>query len=481
VCPQEDEESITHGAGPNRYGETMKQMITWMLLLLSGVAGATPDPPAVTGLPDFADLVDALVPTTVHIQVQRGPAVAPGLQQLRRDYQLPGSASSGPPTHGQITSGSGVIVDSRGVVLTNHHVVDAAHTIQITLVDKRVFAAEVVGSDPRTDVAVLRVQTEDPLPAATLGDSSQLRVGQWVLAVGNPFDFPFSVTAGIVSGRGRRGLNQDKILDYIQTDASVNLGSSGGPLFNLRGEVVGINTAIFSLNEERPQNAGISFAIPIDMAARIAKELLKTGRVAYSSIGAATRDSPTGPDDPRPGAEVVQIAPKGPAERGGLRRGDVIIAINSQPVGSQVDLQGMVLATGVGTPLTVRFERGEATREIKIKTVDEHDLGEWEHHDDATQWGGAKLVLADPERLSGQGIALPEHKSPGLLVVAVVPDSPADTAGLAPGDVLLEIQRKPIKSVDHLLGTVRGRNTAVVGFWRGTTMQLAVVGGLNTP
>lgn len=433
--------------------------------------------PLVQGLPDFADLADAVLPTTVHIRVERGAAVAAGLQQLQRDYGLPQGPQSA-TKKGQ-TTGSGVIVDPSGVIITNHHVVNGAQKIIITLSDKREFPAKVVGTDPRTDVAVLKVSTDTELPAAPLGDSDTLRVGQWVIAVGSPFDFDFSVTAGIVSARGRRGLAKDEIQDYIQTDASVNPGSSGGPLFNLAGQVVGINTAIYSPDHDKSQNAGISFAIPSNMAKRISDELLKTGRVAYAGIGAITRDRRSGPDEPRPGAEVTQVAPKGPAERAGLRRGDVVIAVNKEPVGSAADLRGIILSKGVGSKLSLTYQRGKKVRETKLKTVDEQDLGRWERSADAVEWAGASIVLAKPELLAEHGIVLPKHKSPGLLVVRVKPNSPADTAGLAPGDVLLEVQRKPIKSVDFLLGELRGRNTAMIIYWRGTGMLLAAVGGLK--
>jgi S1-C subfamily serine protease len=456
----------------------MIAILAWLVLLCAAPALAEPEAPLVEGLPDFSRLAEAVVPTTVQIRVERGAADAAGLQQLRRDYQLPNRPKRA-PYMGQ-TTGSGVIIDPEGIVLTNHHVVNGAQKILVTLHDKRVFAATVIGSDPRTDVAVLRMAVEGKLPAATIGDSDVLKVGQWVVAVGNPFDFQFTVTAGIVSARGRRGLARDEIQDYIQTDASVNPGSSGGPLFNLAGEVVGINTAIYSPDHERSQNAGISFAIPSKMARRIADELIQTGRVAYAGVGAATRDDPADKDDPRPGAAIVQIAPKGPAERAGLRRGDVIIAVDGEAVGSAADFRGIILAKGVNTQVRLRFERGSAVREARLRTVDEHKLGDWGRHEEAVEWGGASLVLADAARLASQGIALPEHKSPGLLVVKVKPGSPADTAGLAPGDVLLEIHRKPIESLDHLLGMVRNRNTALVGFWRGRGMHLAAVGGLKS-
>jgi S1-C subfamily serine protease len=455
----------------------MSLLLSCALWLTAPVVAAGPVTSKVKGPPDFADLAEAVLPTTVHIRVERGAPVAAGLQQLQRDYDLP-SGPRGPATGGQ-TTGSGVIVDATGVVLTNHHVINGAQRILVTLSDKQQFSAAVVGSDPRTDIAVLRVLTEEPLSAAPIGDSDALRVGQWVVAVGSPFGFNFSVTAGIVSARGRRGLAADEIQNYIQTDASVNPGSSGGPLFNMAGELVGINTAIYSPNHAESQNAGISFAIPSNMAMRIARELLRTGRVAYAGIGAITRDRPPGPDQPRPGAEVSQVAPKGPAERAGLRRGDVVIAVNGEPIGSASDLRGFILSQGVGTKLSLRYQRGDKTRETSIRTVDEQDLGKWERTPDAVQWAGASIVLAQPGLLAKHGIALPKHRSLGVLVVQIEPGSPADIAGLAAGDVLLEIQRQPIEGVDHLLGLVRGRNTAMVGYWRGTGMLLAAVGGLK--
>jgi S1-C subfamily serine protease len=462
---------------------TRPHALSLILLLCSAtgtsglVLGAEPAPALVSGLPDFADLAEAVLPSTVHIRVERGAAAAAGLQQLQRDLQLPTSPHS-PAKKGQ-TTGSGVIVDASGVILTNHHVVNGARRVLITLSDKREFAAEVVGTDPRTDIAVLRIDAGGALQAAVLGDSDTLRVGQWVVAVGSPFDFHFSVTAGIVSARGRRGLAQDEIQDYIQTDAAVNPGSSGGPLFNLAGEVMGLNTAIYSPNHEQSQNAGISFAIPSNMAKRISDELLQTGRVVYAGIGAITRDRRPGPDEPRPGAEVTQVASRGPAERAGLRRGDVVIAVNGEPVGSAADFRGSILAKGVGAKITLRYQRGDREREARVKAVDERDLGRWEQTPEAVKWAGASLVLAQSALLGEHGIVLPKHASPGLLVLAVVPNSSADIAGLAPGDVLLEVQRKPIEGVDHLLGQLRGRNTAMVGYWRGTGMLLAAVGGLQ--
>jgi S1-C subfamily serine protease len=455
------------------------QLLLFLFAVRASVAAANP---VSTSLPDFAELAERLTPATVYIEVQRGAAVASGLQQLARDYDLPKPQDRAAPPLGRST-GSGVIVDRAGIVLTNHHVVNGATGIHVSLMDKRKFKATLIGSDPRTDVAVLKIVNKTDFVAAQVGDSDTVRVGEWVMAIGHPFDFQFTVTAGIVSARSRRDIAQDEIQDYIQTDAAVNPGSSGGPLFDMGGQLVGINTAIFSPDKTAAQNAGISFAIPINLAWRVAKELIGTGRVTYAGMGADTRDSLPGPDDPRPGAEVTQVSPGGPAERAGLRRGDVVIAIDGEPIGGASDLRGIILARGVGARLAVRFERGLREKTTHLVTANEAALRDTgvPIPKNAIRWAGATLQLASPSMLAKQGIAFPEHKSPGILVLAVEPGSPVDTAGIAPGDVLLEIQRKPIESIDGLFGLTRGQNTALVGFWRGTTMQLAAVGGLNQP
>jgi S1-C subfamily serine protease len=466
----------------------VRSMTRFLLLSLIGLASvpisrAVPSAGAPgTAALDFADLAEAVTPTTVYIEVKRGKVVAAGLQQLARDYDLPQTPDTGPDMPGRST-GSGVIVDTRGIVITNHHVVNGATAIRVSLADKRRFVAKLIGSDPRTDVAVLQIQHTGAFVAADVGDSDTVRVGQWVMAIGHPFDFQFTVTAGIVSARGRRDIAQDEIQDYIQTDAAVNPGSSGGPLFDLSGNVVGINTAIFSPDKSATQNAGISFAIPINLAWRVATELIETGRVSYAGLGAETLDSPAGPNDPRPGAEVSSVNPGGPAEQAGLRRGDVVIAIDGEPIGSAADLQGLILARGVGARLAIRYERGNQERTTHLVTADEAALRRTDVRipDNAVKWAGATLLLAEASLLARQGIALPDHPSPGILVLAVAPGSPADTAGIAPGDVLLEVQRKPIENIDGLLGLTRGQNTAMVGFWRGTSMQLAAVGGLTQP
>lgn len=454
----------------------MNNGLKFFLLSLASVVG-TPIASAQPIGPDFVDLAQTVLPTTVHIHVERGPLIASGIQQMARDYALPTPR----PDDGavQVSTGSGVIMDPKGLVLTNHHVVNGARNIRITLHDQRRFEAKLVGHDPRTDVALLKIQSDGPFKAATFGDSDTLAVGQWVVAVGHPFDFPFTVTAGIVSALGRRALGQNEIQDYIQTDVAVNPGSSGGPLFNTASEVVGINTAIFSPDKENLANAGISFAIPSSMATRIADELIEHGRVRYSSIGVQTNDASPSKSMPRPGARVTQVVARGPGEDAGLRRGDIIVTVNGKPVPSKKALEGLILSRAVGSTLQLGIRRGKKSFLTPIKTADADDV---ESSKDPSKtrikgekWAGMTLVDSTQKRLTQRGISIPKDAFGGALIVGLEPDSIAAMAGLRIGDVLLKIQNTPIPGVDDLLTTVDNHPVAMVTFWRGQNFYLAVL------
>ncbi len=431
--------------------------------------------------PDFADLSEAVLPTTVHIRVERGALVSPGIQQMARDYSLP--VPHGGNQAVQQSTGSGVIFDHRGLVLTNHHVINGAQSIRVTLFDQRTFDAVPLGSDPRTDVAVLRIKGSGPFAAASIGDSDTLRVGQWVVAVGHPFDFPFTVTSGIVSALGRRSLARNEIQDYIQTDVAVNPGSSGGPLFNTDGMVVGVNTAIFSPDKENLANAGISFAIPSRMAMRIAAQLASTGEVAYAGIGVSTKDAPATHADPRPGAQVDQVQAGGPADIAGLRRGDVIISVDGEPIPNSKAFRALILAQPIGVKLAISHKRGLKTKLIKVKTVDAASIGPTASTpiEGATHWAGMQLVDVNAKRLTQRGIALPKESTSGVLVAAVASDSPADLAGILPGDVLLQVQKTILGGVDDLLATVENREVVLISFWRGQYRYLAALANRDQP
>jgi len=460
------------------------------LSLLMAVPVSAPVPsladlpgPAVLG-EAFADLAGRVGPTTVHIESHAGAGVSTGLDQLSRDFQFTLPQQRAAEADGPRSTGSGVIIDPDGLVLTNHHVVGGAREVIVTLHDKRSFHATVVGTDPRTDVAVLKLHArpEDlPLPAAAVGDSDQVRVGEWVMAVGHPFDFQFSVTVGILSARGRRDLTRDEIQDYLQTDAAVNPGSSGGPLFNIRGELVGINTAIFNPGRTA-QNAGIAFAIPSNMALRIAQELRDTGRVGRATIGVQATTRAPSQDNPRPGAEITRVVPDGPAEEAGLRRGDVVVAIDGEPVGSDKELRSMVLSKGTAADLTVRVERGARTIDLKVHTRAARDgaLPGVKLPDDAIEWAGLVLAPPTPERMGRLGVTPPpDERMRGVLVLAVAPASPGSAAGLSPGDILLEVSGSHVEDPDQLLQLMQGKRGAAVTFWRSGGQATAVIGGLE--
>lgn len=464
-------------------------MLSLLLLLTAGVRAETPPPPprdegalaSARALGTaFADLAAYVEPATVHIEAERTMALSKGLDQLMRDFSLPRDEAI--VVQGSAT-GSGVIVKPEGLILTNHHVVGGATRVNVTLHDKRSYPGIVLGTDARTDVAVLQLQrdpAEGPLPWVAMGDSDALRVGEWVVAVGHPFEFNFSVTAGIVSARGRRGIAADEIQDYIQTDAAVNPGSSGGPLFNLSGELIGINTAIFAPG--KASNAGIAFAIPSNMAWRVARELLDSGRVGRATLGVETIDRPPTLANPRPGAEVVRVFPKGPAERAGLRRGDVVIAFGGEPLADSAELRGMVLAAGTGTVHALQWERGDEVLDAEVTTRDARELAmpDGPPPADGRQWGGMVLAPPTPERAARFGVAAElEGGLPGLIVLAVAPASPAAVAGVAPGDLVLEVGRVPIEGVDHLDTLRTGRRTATLTVWRDGQPVVAVLAGLE--
>ncbi|NOY27562.1 MAG: PDZ domain-containing protein [Oligoflexia bacterium] len=426
----------------------------------------------------FASVAAAVTPATVYIDAQKGPPVAAGLAELMRDYRLPSPDSDGQKVE---SSGSGVIISKDGLVLTNYHVIAGASSPVVTLYDRRSFPAELVGGDARTDIAVLRILGKGPFPWAELGDSDAVRVGQWVMTVGHPFDFQFTVTTGIISARGRRNLFHDEIQDYLQTDAAMNPGSSGGPLFDLSGRVIGINTAIYTVPGTSSQNTGISFAIPSSMAHRVADELLNTGRVARASLGLNTRDRPFSVDHPNPGAEITRVAPGSPAAAAGLLPGDVILTVDGERVIGSDDLRALVLARGVHVDLDIGWQRQAQPHHAVVRTGDEQDLESTDLPvpDDAVEWAGLTVVIAAPADLATFNHEDPSSPAGGLLVLSVAPDSSAAIAGLMPGDLLVEAGISDLHTPQDLIEAAGQRRSLTLHFFRADGENWAALGGLR--
>jgi len=423
------------------------------------------------GMPSsFAELAGKLSPTVVNVKVTKVEKATFHRPQIpegpfgdffeRFFKEMPESRRSQ-------GAGSGVIISQDGYVLTNNHVVEDAKEVTVTLASKEEFKAKVVGRDPKTDLAVLKIEPRKVLPAAALGDSEQLRVGDWVVAIGNPFGLNHTVTSGIVSAKGRV-IGAGPYDDFIQTDASINPGNSGGPLFNMRGEVVGINTAII------PYGQGIGFAIPVNTAKPLIPQLVSKGEVTRGYLGVSIQSMT--PDlakalkvGDREGALVADVISGSPADKGGIERGDIIIRYNGKAVKDSHDLPAMVAATPVGEEATVTVLRDGKEHQLPIKVgklPSEEAKLEKSVQPAKGKWG---LQLHDLSPQIAQQFRLEADQ--GVVVVGVEPGSPADEAGIQQGDVIVEVERHPVSSVndvkekideakdkDHLLLLVQREN-----------------------
>ncbi|WP_438025217.1 trypsin-like peptidase domain-containing protein [Sorangium sp. So ce233] len=372
----------------------------------------------------FADVADKVGPAVVQIEVTVGEDVASPLRWFRDGGQRRGL-------------GSGVIFSPDGGILTNNHVIDGARAITVRLRDGRMFAGRVAGRDPATDLAVIRVDAKD-LPAATFGDSDAARVGAWVVAIGSPFGLGHTVTTGVLSAKGRGGVGVNDVEDYLQTDASINPGNSGGPLVDLDGRVLGINTMVVSRGQ------GIGLAVPANMARRVAEQLLRSGRVERAFIGVGLQDltpqlAAAMQSPPRAGALVNAVTPGGPAARSNLQPGDVITSVAARPVRDAQDVIRELFNHNVGETLTLEVVRGGQRYQARVTLAPRSEPPP-----------PALPVQRAPAQHPGLGLTLrdaPAPRGPGreggsiARIVAVANDSPAERAGLRPGDVILEADR----------------------------------------
>jgi serine protease Do len=369
----------------------------------------------------------------------------------------------GPERVPETGTGSGVVVRRDGYVLTNNHVVRNADKIRVTLEDGRAFDAEVVGTDPKSDVAVIKIKA-DGLDPAKLGNSDQLEVGEWVLAIGNPFQLSSTVTAGIVSAVGRSNIGLADYEDFIQTDAAINPGNSGGALVNLDGDVVGINTAIASRSGG---NQGIGFAIPINMASRIMDSLISHGKVVRGWMGVSIQNITDttaeifGMDRPH-GALVGQVTPGSPAEDAGVRQGDVVVSIDGKQVKDVEDLQLKIVDHDPGTKVDLGILRDGRERSITV------ELGELQTDEAAKAENGGEQGSLSGRSTDLLGLRLEELTRPvrteldippgveGLLVTDVDPSKPAGRAGLQRGDIIMQVGNDEILSLRSFEEAVKG-------------------------
>jgi len=415
--------------------------------------------PTRDGLPSLAPLVEKVTPAVVNVSV-KSKADMPDLSGIPRDFrrffQMPDDDQQGPgqPQQQQRTQtsvGSGIIIDAKkGYILTNHHVIDKATEIVVTLKDRRELTAKVVGSDEGTDVALLQVDAKD-LTALPVGDSTNLRIGDFVMAVGNQFGLGQTVTYGIVSAVGRSGLSIEGFEDFIQTDAAINPGNSGGPLVNLRGELVGMNTAILGNNG----NIGIGFAVPSAMISSVVDQLIQYGTVKRGLIGVEIGDM--NPEMAKnlklnvsEGALVRRVTKSSPAEQAGIKAGDVITALNGKPLHSSSDLKNRLGLMPVGTTVELAVNHDGNTSTVKVtigKTPKE-----------------ATSRIADREELSGASFedVEPGGKMRGVRVTDVERGSNAWALGLRPRDIIVAVNREPVADLGALNDALKASNHSTV-------------------
>lgn len=436
---------------------------------------------AAAQLPDFTELVERQGPAVVNIsttQSVRNPLLpqAPNLQEddpfyefFRRFIPQPGPGPRESPSQ---SLGSGFIISQDGYILTNAHVVETADEITVKLNDKREFRAKVIGADRRTDVALIKIEATG-LPAVRFGEPSRLKVGEWVLAIGSPFGFENTVTAGIVSAKGR-SLPQENYVPFIQTDVAVNPGNSGGPLFNMRGEVVGINSQIYS---RTGGFMGLSFAIPIDVANDIAQQLRTSGKVTRGRIGVViqpvTKELADGFGLPKPqGALVNSVEKGGPADKAGIEAGDVILRFDGKPVAASEDLPRVVGATRPGAKVTMQLWRNKSSREVQVVVAEMPD----ERAARQARRGG-KPPAASPSQYGLTLSELSESQRGELKVVGGIlvenAQGAAARAGIRRGDVILAVNNQDVKTVEQF-------NQMMGQFDKGRIVALLVRRGTNS-
>jgi len=424
-------------------------------------------------LPSLAPLVESVKGAVVNVDVQK--RVSEDQLGATERFMRRGRGSRGGEEPLNSGTGSGFIIDPSGIVLTNNHVVENAVTIRVRLVDGRSFDADIMGRDPLSDVAVIKLKGKiDQLPALKLGDSSTMRVGDWVVAIGNPFGLSSSVSAGIISALDRQ-IGASRYDQFLQTDAAINPGNSGGPLFNLKGEVIGINSAIIG------SATGIGFAVPSSMVKALLPQLEKTGVVTRGWLGVAIQDlNPTLAKalalPVNDGALITSVNDGSPAQKGGLRDEDVVVSIDGEKVTSANALTRAVAMKRPDGVVVLSVFRAGKPLEAKVKIglrPDLEGIGETGKHGEAAEAGTAKqkvgLSFQDIDPRDAEAAELP---GAGALVVEVAPGSPAERAGFRRGMVVTEVNHKAIRSRDELMAALKNVKPGGV-----LLLKIAVPGG----
>ena len=404
------------------------------------------------GLPSFSGLVKQVTPAVVNINTT---TVVKGIDLNERmmnpfkdffgnDFFEKFFGDTPRREYKQRSLGSGFIIDKDGHILTNNHVVEKASSIRVKLTDGKEYEAKVIGKDPKTDLALIKINAKNSLPVATIGDSDKLEVGDWVLAIGNPFGLERTVTCGIVSAKGRV-IGQGPYDDFIQTDASINPGNSGGPLFNLRGEVVGINTAIISGGQ------GIGFAIPINAAKALLPQLKTKGKVTRGWLGVVIQK--VTPELAKnfgikesEGALVSDVMEDSPAARADIRRGDVIVSYDGRRIKEMDQLPKMVAGTEVGHKVKIGFYREGKYHEVEVVIGELKDERREAAETSPEVEKNLGLIVQNINPDIARHLGLKDRR--GVIVTDIQPGSPAEDADLRPGDIIREINKKPIRNID---------------------------------
>jgi len=444
-----------------------------LLFLTTPVSAAIPASINGEGLPSLAPLVEQTSPAVVNIRTKatvsapRNPLMDDPF--FRRFFGVPEGQS---PEREVSAAGSGVIVNaSEGYILTNHHVIAEADEIKVFLNDDRALDAVVVGSDPGTDIAVIQIQDPKDLTEMQLGDSDKMRVGDFVVAIGNPFGLEHTVTSGIVSALGRRGIQRDGYEDFIQTDASINPGNSGGALINLKGELIGINSAIYS---QSGGNIGIGFAIPVRIAESIMSQILEFGEVRRGLLGVSIRDfsaetaEALGMDTTNfQGALVEEVFPDSAAEKAGIEVGDVIVNVDGHKVTGAGDLRTAIGLKRSGEVVNVTVMRDNKTKSIKATLGEMDSEPEMAAEDIHPGLAGAEFSTYD-------GSSQP-YKGKGVLIETVASGSPAEFRGLLANDVITLVNQQPVTSVRELRELAKNQSLLVLKIQRGDRTLLRTI------